>query len=131
MTQLNEQTDRHTEQQMVEGGEPTAAEMRAWRRDSLFLPDDEATSEEFPRLLVELTDTVAVQGPESEVLGRLVTNDFLALLDTRNRHIVVLLNSGVTSKTEIANILGYANHSAVSKRLAQIRRAAEAHFDED
>lgn len=79
---------------------------------------------------VELTDTVPVQGPESEVLGNQVTNDFLALLDARNRQIVVLLNSGVTSKTEIAELLGYANHSAVSKRLAQIRRAAEAYFDE-
>jgi DNA-directed RNA polymerase specialized sigma24 family protein len=79
---------------------------------------------------VELTDTIPVQGPESEVLGNVITNDFLALLDTRNRQIVVLLNSGVTSKTEIADILGYANHSAVSKRLAQIRRAAETFFDE-
>jgi hypothetical protein len=80
---------------------------------------------------VELTDTVPVQGPESEVLGNLVTNDFLTLLDARNREIVVLLNSGVTSRTEIADVLGYANHSAVSKRLAQIRRAAEAYFDEN
>ena len=78
---------------------------------------------------VELTDTIPVQGPESEVLGSLVTNDFLALLDFRNRQIVVLLNSGVTSRTEIADILGYANHSAVSKRLTQIRRTAEAFFD--
>ncbi|WP_207312383.1 hypothetical protein [Lentzea alba] len=62
----------------------------------------------------------------SEVLGNLITNDFLKLLDGRNRQIVVLLNSGVTSKTEIADVLGYANHSAVSKRLVQICRAAEA-----
>ncbi|WP_340684917.1 hypothetical protein LCL61_00005 [Amycolatopsis coloradensis] len=37
----------------------------------------------------------------------------------------------MTSKTEIADILGYANHSAASKRLAQIRRAAVEHFDEN
>lgn len=80
---------------------------------------------------VELTDIVPVQGLESEVLGSLITNDFLTLLDGRNRQIVVLLNNGVTSKTEIADVLGYANHSAVSKRLAQIRRAAEAYFDEN
>jgi hypothetical protein len=79
---------------------------------------------------VELTDTIPVQGPESEVVGSLVTNDFLAALDTRNRQIVVLLNSGMTSRTEIAERLGYANHSAVSKRLAQIRRAAESYFDQ-
>jgi len=78
---------------------------------------------------VELTDTIPVQGPESEVLGNLVTNDFLALLDSRNRQIVVLLSSGVTKKIEIADRLGYASHSAVSKRLAQIRRTAESYFD--
>jgi hypothetical protein len=58
---------------------------------------------------VELPDTLPVQGTESEVLGNLVTNDFLALLDARNRQIVVLLNSGVTSRTEVADILGYAS----------------------
>lgn len=78
---------------------------------------------------VELPDTTPVQGPESEVVGNMVTNDFIALLDARNRQIVVLLNSGVTSKTEIASILGYANHSAVSKRLMQIRAQAERYFD--
>ncbi len=77
---------------------------------------------------VELPDTIPVQGPESEVLGRVVTNDFLAILDARNRQIVVLLNSGVTSRTEIAQILGYANHSAVSKRLDRIRRQAADFF---
>lgn len=64
------------------------------------------------------------------MIGNLVTNDFMSLLDVRNRQIVVLLNSGVTSRTEIADILGYANHSAVSKRLAQIRRQAERFFDQ-
>ena len=71
-----------------------------------------------------------MEGPESEIVGSLVTNDFLATLDTRNRQIVVLLNSGMTSRTEIAERLGYANHSAVSKRLAQIRKAAESYFDQ-
>jgi hypothetical protein len=78
---------------------------------------------------VELPGTTPVQSPESEVIGNLVTNDFLALLDTKNRQIVVLLNSGMTSKTEIAQVLGYANHSGVSKRLTQIRKAAETFFN--
>lgn len=78
---------------------------------------------------VEVPDTTPVQGPESEVVGNLITNDFMALLDPRNQQIVVLLNSGFTSTTEIADILGYANHSAVSKRLAKIRVAAEQFFD--
>lgn len=78
---------------------------------------------------VELKDTIPVVGPESEILGQLVTNDFLTLLDKRNRQIVVLLNSGVTKKSEIAQILGYANHSAVSKRLARIGKKASEYFD--
>ena len=53
------------------------------------------------------------------MLGHLVTSDFLAMLNARNRQIVVLLQSGMTSKTEIADVLEYANHSAISKRLVK------------
>jgi len=80
---------------------------------------------------VELRDTIPVQGPESQIVGDLVTNDFLATLNPRNREIVVLLNSGVSSNTEIAKQLGYAGHSAVSKRLNQIRRQAADFFNLD
>lgn len=79
---------------------------------------------------VELTDSIPVQGPESEVLGRLVTSDFLSLLDSKQREIVVLLSSGYRQH-EIAERLGYANHSPVSKKLARIRRQAEKFFDLD
>ena len=78
---------------------------------------------------IELTDTIPVQGPESEVLGNLVTNDFLALLDTQQLEIVVLLSSGYRQH-EIAERLGYANHSPISKKLAQVRRKAEQFFAE-
>jgi hypothetical protein len=79
---------------------------------------------------VELTDTIPVQGPESEVVGNLVTSDFLALLDPVDRQVVVLLRSGLTKLTDVAQELGYANHSAVSKRLARIRQQAQEYFDE-
>ena len=78
---------------------------------------------------VELTDTIPVQGPETEVEGDLVVGDFLALLDQRERQIVVLLRSGYTKLGEVASILGYKNHSPVSKYLARIRRKAAAYFD--
>ncbi len=78
---------------------------------------------------VELTDNIPVQGPETEVLGTLVTSDFMALLNERDREVVVLLSSGFTKLTEIAEVLGYANHSAVSKRLTRIRKQAQAFFD--
>lgn len=80
---------------------------------------------------VELTDTVPVQGPETEVVGQTVYADFLALLDERERQVVVLLNSGVTTLTEVASILGYSNHSAISKRLKRIRATASRFFAED
>jgi len=76
---------------------------------------------------VELTDTIPIQGPESEILGKLVTSDFLALLDSQQREIVVLLSSGYRQH-EIAERLGYANHSPIAKRLARIRRQAEQFF---
>lgn len=79
---------------------------------------------------VELTDTIPVQGPESQVIGDMVHGDFLALLKPKDREIVVLLSSGVTKLTEVASILGYANHTPVSKRLARIRRQAETFFDQ-
>ena len=78
---------------------------------------------------VELTDTIPVQGPETEVEGNLVVGDFLALLDQRERQIVVLLRSGYTRLGEVASILGYKTHSPVSKYLARIRRQAAEHFD--
>jgi hypothetical protein len=53
----------------------------------------------------------------------------LALLDPIDRQVVVLMNSGVTKLTEVAGELGYANHSAVSKRLARIRKQAQEFFD--
>lgn len=79
---------------------------------------------------VELTDTIPVQGPDTEVENAIVFADFLALLNKRDREIVVLLASGTTKLTEIADILGYANHSPVSKRLARIRIQAERAFRE-
>jgi len=78
---------------------------------------------------VELTDTIPVQGPETEVEGNLVVGDFLALLDQRERQVVVLLRSGYTKVGEVASILGYKTHSPVSKYLARIRRQAAEHFD--
>ncbi|BCJ67977.1 sigma-70 family RNA polymerase sigma factor [Polymorphospora rubra] len=77
---------------------------------------------------VELTDTIPVHGPETEVVGRMLCGDFLALLDERDRTVVVLLSSGVTKLTEVADIMGYHNHSAVSKRLDKIRQQAARFF---
>jgi hypothetical protein len=78
---------------------------------------------------VELTDTVAVHGPESEVHADLLFEDFLALLNPREREIIVCIRSGMTRVGDIARELGYANHSPVSKALARIRRRARRELD--
>ncbi|MFF2556791.1 sigma-70 family RNA polymerase sigma factor [Nocardia sp. NPDC058058] len=78
---------------------------------------------------VELTDTIPVQGPETEIVDRIVYGDFLTLLNERDREVVVLLHSGITNLTEIANIMGYSNHSPISKRLKRIRKQAAAFFE--
>ena len=78
---------------------------------------------------VELTDTIPVQGPETQIVDRLVLSDFLALLDPQEREVVVLLRSGTTNLTEIADIMGYRNHSPISKRLRTIRDTAARYFD--
>lgn len=80
---------------------------------------------------VELTDTIPVQGPESQIVDRVVLGDLLALLDVKDRQIVILMHSGVTKLTEIAGLLGYSNHSAISKRLNRIRTQAAQVFGID
>lgn len=45
---------------------------------------------------VELPDTIPVQGPETGIEGRIVTADFMALLNAREREIVILLNPGLS-----------------------------------
>lgn len=81
---------------------------------------------------VELSDDTVpiVQGPETEIVNRTVFSDFMTLLNPRDREIVVLLRNGATNLTEIADIMGYRNHSAVSKRLKRIRDMAARFFDE-
>lgn len=53
-----------------------------------------------------------------------------ALLDERERQVVVLLRSGVTKVGDVARTLGYKNHSPISKRLVQIRKKAAGYFGE-
>lgn len=78
----------------------------------------------------ELLHTIPVQRPETEVEDAMVFTDFLALLNKRDRQVVVLLNSGTTKLTDLAGILAYSNHSAASKRLKRIREQADRYFDE-
>jgi hypothetical protein len=112
--------------------------VRSNRVEDDFSPKWSFAREDFERKLyrkrsrvqvrfVELTDTLPVQGPDSDLSGSLVTSDFLALLDEKQRQVVVMLSSGFRHH-EIAEHLGYANHSPISKRLEQIRQLAVRYF---
>ncbi|RLK61899.1 sigma-70 family RNA polymerase sigma factor [Actinokineospora cianjurensis] len=78
---------------------------------------------------VELPDGVPVHGPETEVIDRVLVGDFMTLLKPKDRELIILLRSGMTSLTDIADQMGYANHSAVSKRLDRIRKRAASFFE--
>ena len=72
----------------------------------------------------ELHDTVPVHGPESEIHEQLYWQDFLSILNPKEKSIVVCIRSGDTSMTDIAKKLGYKTHSPVSKAMVRIRRKA-------
>lgn len=74
---------------------------------------------------VELPETIPVHGPDVEVDENLLWQDFLGLLNQKERRIVICLRSGITKVGEIGSLLGYANHSPVSKALSRIRKKAE------
>ena len=78
---------------------------------------------------VELKDTLPVHSPRSEYTDNLLWQDFSALLNARERHIVVCLRNGTTKLGDIAASLGYANHSPISKALARIRKKAAEFLD--
>lgn len=78
---------------------------------------------------VELRDTIAVHGPEAEVDEHLLWQDFFAILNPKESQVVVCLRNGVTKAAEIAKLLGYANHSPVSKSLRRIRQKVQLFLD--
>jgi len=80
---------------------------------------------------VQLDDTIPVHGPNSECEENLLWEDFIAILDKKERKIVVCLKNGVTKVGEISRILGYANHSPVSKALKTIRKKAKQYLELD
>ncbi|MET8798477.1 hypothetical protein ABZV91_18850 [Nocardia sp. NPDC004568] len=115
--------------------------IRSNRVEEDFSPHWSYAREDFERKLyrkrsrikvrfVELTDSVIVQSPETEVVDQLVLGDFLSILNERERELVVLLYSGETRIGEISKIMGYKGHSTASRRLDKIRRKAQKFFTE-
>jgi hypothetical protein len=73
---------------------------------------------------VEFDDSIPYFDTETEVEGNMLYRSLMTLVDPKDRRVVVCLHSGITRVREIADLLGYANHSPVSKALSRIRRKA-------
>lgn len=78
---------------------------------------------------IELNETIPIQGPNSEIIDNLVWEDFMTLLDPKEKNIIVCIKNGITKSTEISELLGYANHSPVSKALKKIRLKVEKYIE--
>ena len=74
---------------------------------------------------VEMDNAIPVHSPSAEVHEKLIWEDFFALLNPKEKQIVVCLKNGVTKLSEVGEILGYANHSPVSKAMKAIRLKAQ------
>jgi len=114
--------------------------VRSNRVEEDFSPQWSNAREDFERKLykkrskvkvsfVELNETIPVHGPDSEVYENLFYEDFLGLLDEKERKIFVIIRSGTTKVGDISKILGYKNHSPVSKALSRIRAKAKYLLD--
>jgi hypothetical protein len=77
---------------------------------------------------VEIDDDIPFHGSGADLDGNLIWRDLVAVVEPRDRRVVVCLRRGTTRVGEIAKELGYANHSPVSKALERIRRAARAYL---
>lgn len=78
---------------------------------------------------IEIDNTLPIQGPNSEIIDNLVWEDFMALLDPKEKQIVICIKNGQSKMTEISKTLGYANHSPVSKSLKKIRKKIESYIE--
>ena len=73
---------------------------------------------------VEFDDSIPYFDAETEVEGDMLYRNLMTVVSPKDRRVVVCLHNGITRAREIAELLGYANHSPVSKALARIRREA-------
>lgn len=83
----------------------------------------------FKLAFVELDDVTPVVGPESDIVDQMVLSDFMSVIDEKSRQIVMLVTSGQSNLSEVGRQLGYANNSAVQKRLRKLAVKAKRHLD--
>jgi hypothetical protein len=80
---------------------------------------------------VELGEADGIVGPQSEISDKLLWQDFFAMLNLKERELVVCLAKGSTNLTEAAHALGYSNHSPISNALKKIRLKAQKLLSDD
>lgn len=78
---------------------------------------------------VEFDDSIPFYDENAELHGNVLWRDLMAILDPKDRRVVICLHKGITRVGEIATALGYANHSPISKALERIRRRARRLLD--
>lgn len=83
----------------------------------------------FKLAFVELENVTPIVGPESDIVDQMVLSDFMTVIDEKNRQIVLLVTSGESNLSEVGRQLGYANNSAVQKRLRKLAVKAKHHLD--
>jgi hypothetical protein len=116
--------------------------IRSAREHDDFSPVWSNAKEDFERRLyrkrsrvrvtfVELDDTPLVHGPEAEQVDTLLWKNLMAMVDPKDRRVIVCLRSGHTRVGDIAADLGYRNHSPVSKALQRIRALATRMLGDD
>ncbi len=74
---------------------------------------------------VEIESAIPIHSNTSEILENEIWDDFLSILNHKERNILICLRKGITKHKEISEILGYKNHSPVTKSISKIRRIAE------
>lgn len=78
---------------------------------------------------VELNECVAIHSQTSELDNNYLWDDLLSIIDNKERRVVVLLRKGITNHQDISELLGYKNHSPVTKTLKRIRKKAAIQLD--
>ncbi len=77
---------------------------------------------------VELNSSIPIQSYSSEIVENELWDDFFSILNHKEKRIVVCLRKGITKHKEISEILGYKNHSPVTKSIKKIREKAEVNL---
>lgn len=78
---------------------------------------------------IEIDETTPIHSQTSEIDNNLLWDDMLSLVDKKERRVVVCLKKGITNHKEISEILGYKNHSPVTKTIKKIRDKAIKELD--